>query len=214
MNEPSAETLGRRQFLGVAGGLAVAVAVGFAPAAVAAASTSANGWPLRHKDIQQFKVEGAGVEVALRSGDVAAVLLHVARRFHYEVAMLRPGQISQTGGGAPFETNYLSGTAFAIRPDLYPTGAKGNLFPHELAVVRDILAECEGVVRWGGDFKKSPKEGHFQLDVRPGNLKLAKVARKIGQWGPSRAAGTPRDVFDESRRAPAKVLAKQQIATG
>jgi hypothetical protein len=81
-------------------------------------------------------------------------------------------------------------------------------------VVRDILAECEGVVRWGGDFKKSPKEGHFQLDVRPGNLKLAKVARKIGQWGPSRAAGTPRDVFDESRRAPAKVLAKQQIATG
>jgi hypothetical protein len=216
MNESSGGSLGRRQFLSVAGGLAAAASVGFAPSALAApaGSTSANGWPLGHKDIQQFKVEGSGAVVALRSGDVATVLLHVARRFHYEAAMLSPGQISQTAGSARFESNYQSGTAFAIRPDLYPAGVKGNLFPHELAVVRDILAECEGVVRWGGDFKKSPKEGHFQLDVRPGDLKLGRVARKIRQWGQSEAAGTPRDVFDEARRAPAKVLAKQQIATG
>lgn len=217
MNESTGGTLGRRQFLSVAGGLAAAASVGFAPAALAAAptaSTSANGWPLRHKDILQFKIEGSGDVVALRSGEVATVLLHVARRFHYEVAMLRPGQISQTGGDAPFESNYLSGTAFAIRPDLYPTGVKGNFFPHELAVVRDILAECGGIVRWGGDFKKSPKEGHFQIDVKPGNAKLAQVARKIEKWGPSKSAGTPRDVFAEARRATAKVLAKQQIATG
>ncbi|HUQ58913.1 M15 family metallopeptidase [Lentzea sp.] len=217
MNEPSGGTLGRRSFLSVAGGLAAAASVGFAPAALAAApaaSTSANGWPLRHKDIAQFKVEGSGAVVALRSGDVATVLLHVARRFHYEVAPLRPGQISQTGGSAPFESNYLSGTAFAIRPDLYPAGAKGNFFPHELAAVRDVLAECEGIVRWGGDFKKSPKEGHFQLDVKPGDIKLVRVARKIAQWSPGKAAGTPRDVFDESRRRPAKVLAERQIATG
>jgi hypothetical protein len=216
MNEPSGGTLGRRQFLSVAGGLAAAMSIGFAPNALAAAPApaSANGWPLRHKDILQLKVEGSGATVALRSGDVATVLLHVARRFHYEVASLQPGQLSQAGDGAPFESNYLSGTAFAIRPDLYPTGAKGNLFPHELAVVRDILAECEGIVRWGGDFKKSPKEGHFQIDVKPGSDKLPKVARKIGQWGPSKAAGTPRDVFDQSRHLTARVLAKQQIATG
>ncbi|HEY0690563.1 MAG TPA: M15 family metallopeptidase [Kribbella sp.] len=216
MNEPSGGTLGRRQFLSVAGGVAAALSVGFAPAALAAApgSVSANGWPLRHEDIVEHKVEGSGAAVALRTGDVATVLLHVARRFHYEVASLLPGQVSQTDGGAPFESNYLSGTAFAIRPDLYPAGVKGNLFPHELAVVRDILAECEGTVRWGGDFKRSPKEGHFQVDVKPGNAKLAKVARQIGQWGPSKSAGTPRDVFDDSRHLKAKVLAKQQIVTG
>jgi hypothetical protein len=215
MNEPSGGTLGRRQFLSVAGGLAAAVSIGFAPAALAAAPTaSANGWPLRHKDIVQHKIEGSGATAALRSGDVATVLLHVARRFHYEVAPLLPGQVSQADSGAPFESNYLSGTAFAIRPDLYPTGARGNFFPHELAVVRDILAECEGIVRWGGDFKKSPKEGHFQLDVKPANAKLAKVAHKITQWGPSKSAGTPPDVFDESRHLQARVLAKHQIATG
>ncbi|MFD5829338.1 M15 family metallopeptidase [Lentzea sp. NPDC060358] len=214
MNEPSGGTLGRRSFLGAAGGLAAAAAIGFAPAALAAPAVSANGWPLRHKDIAQFKVEGSGAVVALRSGDVATVLLHVARRFHYEVATLLPGQLSQTAGTAPFESNYLSGTAFAIRPDLYPAGARGNFFPHELAAVRDVLAECEGIVRWGGDFKKSPKEGHFQLDVGPGDVKLVRVARKIAQWSPGKAAGTPRDVFDESRRRPARVLAERQIATG
>ncbi|PRY41404.1 M15 family metallopeptidase [Umezawaea tangerina] len=216
MNEPSGGTWGRRRFLGVAGGLAAAVSIGFAPAAAATAqgSVSANGWPLRHKDIVRLRVEGSGATAALRSGDVATVLLHVARRLHYEIAPLLPDQVTQTGGGAPFESNYLSGTAFAIRPDLYPTGVKGNFFPHELAVVRDILAECEGVVRWGGDFKKSPKEGHFQIDVKPGNAKLTAVARKIGQWGPGKSAGTPRDVFDETRHLMAKVLAKQQITTG
>jgi hypothetical protein len=40
------------------------------------------------------------------------------------------------------------------------------------------------------------------------------VARQIGQWGPSKSAGTPRDVFDDSRHLKAKVLAKQQIVTG
>jgi hypothetical protein len=217
MNVPTGGTLGRRQFFGVAGGLAAAASVGFAPGALAApptGSTSANGWPLGHKDILRFAIEGAGAFVTLRSGDVATVLLHVARRFHYEVAPLPPGQLSQTGNSAPFESNYLSGTAFAIQPGMYPTGSRGNLYPQELAVVRDILAECEGVVRWGGDFKKSPKEGHFQIDVKPGNAKLTKVAHKIAQWGPSTSAGTPRDVFDASRQAVSKALSNQQIATG
>ncbi|MBO2464141.1 hypothetical protein [Actinomadura violacea] len=62
---------------------------------------------------------------------------------------------------APFESNYLSGTAIAVRPDLYPTGSAGNLLGYELLIVRDVLAECGGVVRWGGDDPKQPKEGPF-----------------------------------------------------
>lgn len=207
-------TIGRRQFFGVAGVVAAATTVGFAPAAAAAATASANGWPLGHKDIVTYGIQGSRATVALRSGDVATVLLHVARRFHYEIAALQPGKMSQVAGTAPFETNYASGTAFAIQPDLYPLGVKGNLFPAELAVLRDVLAECDGVVRWGGDFKKSPKEGHFQIDVRPNSPKLAAVARKIDGWGPSKAAGAPPEVFAKARAAEAKVLANHQIATG
>lgn len=206
--------LRRRQFFGVAGVLAAAATVGFTPAASAAAGTSTNGWPLAHKDIAGHTIQGSGATLALRSGDVATVLMHVARRYHYEIATLKLDHVSQAAGNAPFETNYASGTAFAIRPDLYPLGVKGNLFPTELTVLRDILAECQGVVRWGGDFKKSPKEGHFQIDVRPGSPKLAAVVRKINGWGPSKAAGAPPEAFAKARIAAAKVLANRQIATG
>lgn len=206
--------LGRRQFFGVAGVVAAATTVGFAPAAAVAATASANGWPVGHKDIVSHTIEGSGATVALRSGDVATVLLHVARRYHYEIATVKLDQVSQVVGTATFETNYASGTAFAILPNLYPLGIKGNLFPAELTVLRDILAECDGVVRWGGDFKKSPKESHFQIDVRPDNPKLAVVARKINGWGPSKAAGAPPEAFAKARTAAAKVLANRQIATG
>jgi hypothetical protein len=206
--------LGRRRFLGVAGVVAAATTVGFAPVASAAPTASANGWPLGHKDIVRHTIEGSGATMALRSGDVATVLLHVARRYNYEIATIGLAHISQVAGTAPFETNYASGTAFAIRPDLYPLGVKGNLFPAELLVLRDILAECDGVVRWGGDFKRSPKEGHFQIDVPPGSPRLVATARKINGWRPGKAAGAPPEAFAKARTAEAEVLARRQIATG
>jgi len=206
--------LGRRRFLGIAGVAAAATTVGFAPVASAAPTASANGWPLRHRDITSHRIEGSGATIALRSGDVATVLLHVARRYNYEIATVELAHVSQVVGAAPFETNYASGTAFALRPDLYPLGVKGNLFPTQLVVLRDVLAECEGVVRWGGDFKKSPKEGHFQIDVRPGSPKLVMVARKIGGLRQDKAAGAPPEAFAKARTAVAEALARRQIATG
>jgi hypothetical protein len=147
------------------------------------------------------------------------VLLHVARRFHYEIGTLKAGDITgyttDTVVSAPFETNYRSGTAIAIRPAMYPAGAENCLFPHEIAIVRDILAECEGVVRWGGDDKKTPKEGHFQIDVKPRDAALDRVVRKIAGWGeePGKGAGVQADPFAIDRRRVAQDLAESQIAT-
>ncbi|GGT28261.1 hypothetical protein GCM10014713_22340 [Streptomyces purpureus] len=202
-----------------AGGAAVA-----APASAAPKdrqwrkNRSANGWPVLEA-ATTYGVEGSPVDVALAPGAAATVLLYVARRFHYEVAALKAGEITghtrRTAVTAAYESNHLSGTAIAIKPGAYPTGAGGCLFPHELAVVRDILTECEGVVRWGGDDRRSPKEGHFQIDVAPGSAALHGVARKIGGWEeqPDQGAGVPTDVFDRGRRSAAKRLADRQRAT-
>lgn len=67
-------------------------------------------------------------------------------------------------------------------------------------VVRDILADCEGVVRWGGD-EEVPKESHFQIDVGPTDARLKAVAAKVGGWAdsPGLGAGTG-DAFDPDRR--------------
>ncbi|MEU8781870.1 hypothetical protein [Streptomyces sp. NPDC048637] len=68
------------------------------------------------------------------------------------------GHTTNRAVAAAFESNYLSGTAIAVRPDAYPLGADGCLYPPDIAVIRDILAGCEGTVRWGGDASR-PRPG-------------------------------------------------------
>ena len=176
-----------------------------------------NGWPvLTTSTVTTQLIEGSAAQVTLLTGDVSTVLLHVARRFSYEIDTLRAGEVTGfavvASPAAAFESNYSSGTAVAIRADRYPAGAAGNLFPRELLVVRDILAECAGVVRWGGDDPTTPKESHFQIDVKPGDAALPKLARTIRGWRthPGAGAGAPRDLLDPTRRAAAKDLERRQ----
>lgn len=82
-----------------------------------------------------------------------------------------PSSSTASSAAQPHESNYSSETAIAIRPNTYPLGISGGLFPHELIVIRDILAEYDGVVRWGGD-ERVPKESHFQVDVPPGDARI------------------------------------------
>lgn len=213
MNEPIEDVnrLGRRRFLTIAGGLAAAASVGVA-ASPAASAAPATHPPARPDALATYPVEGSNASVTLLSGPSAVVLLHVARRFHYEVEALGAGDITgyaEVGEGTPFAADYRSGTAIAIRAARYPAGATGGLFPHEVAIVRDILAECEGVVRWGGDSRRTPKEGHFRVDVRPGDPAVARVADKlVGR------VGAPADPYAPGRRQAAERLAERQIATG
>ncbi|GAA0580099.1 hypothetical protein [Streptomyces crystallinus] len=227
--------LGRRRFLvagaGVAGGAALvaggmpgtavaapAPAVPAVPAAPAAKEwqgrTSANGWPVVGT-APSHRVEGAGgVSFASLDGDVATVLTHVVRRYHYEIHTLGvhdlAGHTTGRAVAAPYESNYLSGTAVAIRPLLYPVRARDGFFPHELVVVRDILADLEGVVKWGGDLAV-PKESHFQIDVRPGDSGLRRVAAKLRGWElkPGEGAGAV-DALAPGRLKAAKALAARQ----
>ncbi|MEV7186129.1 M15 family metallopeptidase [Kitasatospora sp. NPDC093102] len=158
---------------------------------------SANGWEMEnvvddHGSVWTQPIAGSGVTVALRTGDVATVLTHVIRRFNYEIAMLGPDEVIgyREPGSFPtrHESNHASGTAVDIRPDWYPLGATDGYFAHQLEVLRDILADCEGVVRWGGDLKPVD-QGHFQIDVPPGDQRLKAVADKIRRWNDEPGAG-------------------------
>ncbi|MFF7635112.1 hypothetical protein ACFZB9_18445 [Kitasatospora sp. NPDC008050] len=226
--------ISRRSLLTVIGGAAAGLAAvvagpaGRAHAApstapdAGAAATTANGWPVlgTGSGVAESRIEGSDAVVALRGGEVETVLLHVARRFNYEIDTLNRGDLhghtTATGDQAPYESNYRSGTAFAIRPDLYPVGSAGNLFAPQLLVLRDILADCEGVVRWGGDDQEQPKEGHFQIDVPPGDSRLSKVAAKIRGWQqtPDQGAGAPVDPLARPRLAASRTLAGRQKAAG
>lgn len=180
-------------------------------------SKTQNGWPvIDEKHAKRFRIEGSPANVTLVPGEVAVLLLHVARRYSYEIDTLKNGEIygfsENTSVLAPFESNYLSGTAITIQPGHYPVGSAGNIFPPQIALIRDILLDCEGVVRWGGDDKESPKEGHFQIDVPPGSADLKRVAIKLLGWSesPGAGAGAPVDPFAKHRRPAALNLERRQ----
>jgi hypothetical protein len=72
-------------------------------------------------------------------------------------------------------------------------------------VVDDIVAECEGVVRWGGTLTV-PMEGHFQIDLPPADTRVGELAARFGyvdSLDSSRGAGAI-DASDPARRARAK----------
>ncbi|MEU7717861.1 hypothetical protein [Streptomyces tibetensis] len=183
---------------------------------------STNGWEMERiaddrGHIYTRPVPGTPVTgVQLRMGDVETVLVHVIRRFHYEIDELRRGDV--TGWRHPSkvrkglaESNQASGTAVQIRPGSYPSGLRGGFFPQQEAVIRDILADCEGVIRWGGDDKR-PDEALFYVDTAPGDSRLARIAEKIREWDwtPGLGAGSGADPLQPSRKRAAERLARQQ----
>ncbi|WKX12199.2 hypothetical protein [Streptomyces sp. NL15-2K] len=182
---------------------------------------SKNGWEMEkvvddRGNIYTRPAPGTPLDFQVRMGEVETVLVHVVTRFHYEIDALRKGEA--VGWRKPgsvrkglAETNLSSGTAVQIRPDSYPPGARGGFYPMEELVIRDILAECEGVVRWGGDDSR-PNESLFYIDVPPGDERLTRVAEKIRGWTytPGKGAGVLVDPLQPERRTAANRLAGQQ----
>ncbi|WP_394940077.1 hypothetical protein [Psychromicrobium sp. YIM B11713] len=145
---------------------------------------SQNGWPILKQPVN-FKIEGSNQSVQLAGGDTAVILLYIARRVNYEIETLRSGDVkghsSELTVTQPYESNHLSGTAIALRPALYPSGARGLLYPKELAIVRDILNQLDKTAYWGGD-QSVPMESHFGITLSPGHAQLEKTAQKIRAW--------------------------------
>lgn len=150
-------------------------------------AVAANGWPLLDELPQEARddllashpIPGTGVNVVLRVGAPAALLLYVAQRFHYEISPLsadrapviigyrtRPVGVDMDALPAGDSTQ-ASGTALDIRPDFYPRGTRGGFGPSELLVVRDVLARYPGLIRWGGDSVDDPDESHFEIAAAP-----------------------------------------------
>ncbi|MEU1849404.1 hypothetical protein ABZ499_09010 [Streptomyces sp. NPDC019990] len=189
---------------------------------VLAGSRSRNGWEMENVaddggTVFTRPVPGTPLRgVAVRMGDVETVLVHLVRRFHYEVDSLRRGDV--VGWQDPKglsrsrpESNLASGTAVRIRPGFHPRGERGGFFPQQETVIRDILAELDGVVRWGGD-DRTPDESLFSIDVAPGDEKLARVAARIRGWQlePGAGAGSPVNVLAAGRRKAARALERRQ----
>lgn len=183
--------------------------------AVAHRAASSNGWPLASQvdeisSVWTRPVSGTGLTVEVSVGVPEVLLLHVVRRVHYEVSALRPGElvgwrhISTVRRHRP-ESNLASGTAVRIRP-----GARTDAyFALEELLLRDILADCQGMVRWGGD-DRSVDQSLFYLDVPPDHAGLDEVARSLRASAetPGAGPGIVISFMEPARLSRARVVAR------
>ncbi|WP_425584320.1 hypothetical protein, partial [Streptomyces violaceus] len=146
-------------------------------------------------------------------GDVETVLVHLVRRFHYEVDALRRDDVvgwhdpSGVGKGRP-ESNLRPARHGGTDPaGLLPERSPGRLLP--AAGGRDPRHPRRARRRrpLGGD-DRTPDESLFSVDVRPGDQRLARVAARIRGWQlePGAGAGSPVNVLAGGRRKAARAL--------
>lgn len=153
--------------------------------------TSYNGWPASpDRDaigIQPFVVAGVEFPGGVKGGDVATVLRYVMQEFHEHVEPLHDGWC----WGAYYRQNrnsdnlscHASGTAVDANAPAHPNGKRGTFDVRQRRVIRRILADCEGVVKWGEDFRGTPDGMHFEIAASP--AQVAAVARKLTKPKPA-----------------------------
>lgn len=189
----------RRTLLGATAGAGLFALLPFSPAV---ATPGGGGWPVDGRAIATFRVAGSGASVALRRGEPAAVLLHVARRWHYEIGALDTGEGGGVAGGP-------AGTSIALHPTAYPAGGSERLWPHQEVIVRDILLDCEGTVAWGGDLTPV-NASRFYLVAGPGDSTLARIAARLDTTAQAasrgQGAGRVADPATPDRLRKARVL--------
>lgn len=167
--------------------------------ALAAVETSYNGWPVGEPasaiGVANYTVPGTSVVLPVKSGDVATVLMYVASRFNGEVEALRSGwcwgyDYRKNVNNPSVWSNHASGTAIDLNAPNHPNGAKGTFTGSQVSSIRAILAFCGDVIYWGGDYRGTTDEMHFEIDVAPGDPVLPALVQKInGNGGGGGAAG-------------------------
>jgi hypothetical protein len=192
---PSGTLVARRTLLRGAGALAVGGGIIAAGSTAAQAATSQNGWSAGYSNqipLSSLAVGAATFPSGVRTGQVHPILGYVARRFNNEVEALVSGWCwghnYRVISGSTSLSNHASGTAIDVNAPRHPLGASGTFSSTQRAKIRAILDYCNGVVRWGGDYSGRKDEMHFEINVRPGDARLAALVTKIG--GGSGGGGT------------------------
>lgn len=155
------------------------------------AQYSYNGWlasktPSSFGGLQMLRVGTETFPPGVRNGDVHTVLSYVATQLDKRVEPVAfPGGHPADDWGYNYRTNrnannlscHASGTAFDFNATRHPNGKRGTFSAAQVAEIRRILAEVNNVVKWGGDFKGTADEMHFEIHGT--NAQVSAVARRI-----------------------------------
>lgn len=181
-------------------------------------ATSQNGW-LASTDktalgIVSPRIAGVTLPQGVRKGDVEIVLGYVAERFHATVEPLVPGHCwgyhYKVIEGSTQLSNHASGTAIDLNAPSHPMGKAGTFSAAKAKAIRAILADCDGVVRWGGDYSGRKDEMHFEIIKSA--AEVAKVAAKLsGKPAPAPKPAAPAKLDEDGGLGPLTIRRWQQV---
>lgn len=167
-------------------------------------AVSQNGWLVSPSNRIPFRIAGV-LFGDVRAGDVFTVLSYVANRFHNEVEHLIPGQCGSYNPrkipGTNVWSNHASATAIDCNWRLHVLGARHTFTTRQVAVINDIIDECDGVVRWGGTFS-NVDEMHLEINAGPDAVhavavKLTTPPEQDFDMTPAQSEQLAKDIVDE-----------------
>lgn len=145
-------------------------------------AVSQNGWLANTRSvIQSYKVPGG--KIAMRKGDVATILVYVAKRFDSEVEPLvwpgNWGYAERPIRGGSSLSNHASGTAIDLNAPQHPLGTQptANFSSSQIRKIKKIVSDCGGAIRWGGSYSGRKDGMHFEINA--GSARVREVARAI-----------------------------------
>jgi hypothetical protein len=137
------------------------------------------------KKLTVVRLAGSNVPLRLHK-DAAKLLAYVAVRFDKEVSKLKlnnkPG--FQDDGGYSFRkigssnvySNHASGTAIDLNWQKF-TMFKRNMSKKQIEACSNIVADCEGLIRWGG-FYRNVDQMHFEIADKVTKEDIVKFIKK------------------------------------
>ncbi|NDD53574.1 M15 family peptidase [bacterium] len=148
--------------------------------------TSINGWPASENQetigVKSFKIPGSVRKVRV-AADAAPILLWVSAQFHAKVQSLDPDPLAVWGykyrkalQGNGKLSDHASGTAVDLRSDKFPVGTR-HMKPWQVLRVRLILAQCNKLIIWGGDYNALTSKDQMHFAIAPGV-----TAKQIQAW--------------------------------
>lgn len=151
----------------------------------------------------------------VRPGDVDTIFTWLGEQFNERVEHIRKDwswgwALRPVRGSLTVISNHASATANDFNAPAHVLGKRGTFTPKQVAAIRAILKELEGVIRWGGDYDNRADEMHFE--VIKGAAEVHRVAEKIrnGTIGGAKPWVWNPDVVSDL----AKIQEQFQIAQG
>ncbi len=145
--------------------------------------TTARGWTVRQYGDPAL-TPLSHVQGSVLAGDVHTILDFLCRRYERLVEPIVRSEswghsYRSVRGYASTWSEHSAGTAVDLNAPAHWIGLRGTFTPDQEGGIRQILAECGGVVVWGGDWTKRPDEMHFEVRRDPAEIKrIAGLIRK------------------------------------